>query len=102
MKRLRSLQSIALFLIMLVLSLPFFSANTLASGISDATIVGTDGIESIARPSDMLFMNVVADLGGAEVTPEMLSLVSEKRGIRDMAREAHHGRLRLPRPVHEE
>lgn len=69
-----SLYSIALFLISLVLTLPFFSVSALAAGINDVTIVGTDGVENIGRPNDILFMNVEADLDGTTVMPEFLSL----------------------------
>ncbi|MBS3113691.1 hypothetical protein J4448_01195 [Candidatus Woesearchaeota archaeon] len=75
MSKEKYLQFIASFLIVLVLTIPFYTTSVYAT-ISKVTVKGSDGIESYAKATDFLNFNVQASITNDTITNDQVVLGS--------------------------
>lgn len=65
--------SIAVFIICLVVSIPFYVSSVSADGLSNAKIYGNEGIEGYIKDGDTVTIEINAEvLGDSEITPEQV------------------------------
>ncbi len=76
MSKEKHLQFIASFLIVLVLTIPFYITSTYAA-INKVTVKGGDGIGGFARPNDFLSFNVQASMPNDTITNNQVILGSD-------------------------
>lgn len=91
------LHFIASFLMVLVFTIPFYTASVYAA-INKVTIKGGDGIEGFARSSDFLSVNAQASIAGDTITSNQVVLGSSTQ-FNSCAAAANNGSdcsLRLP------
>ncbi|MDP3765568.1 MAG: hypothetical protein Q8R04_03580, partial [Nanoarchaeota archaeon] len=67
------LQSIASFLIALVLTIPFYTTSVYAT-INKVTVKGSDGIEGFAKAIDFLNFNALVSISGDTITNNQVAL----------------------------
>src|SRR3989338_9471674 len=75
MSKEKYLQFIVSFLIVLVLTIPFYTTSVYAT-ISKVTVKGSDGIESYAKATDFLNFNVQASITNDTITNDQVVLGS--------------------------
>ena len=73
MNKEKYLHFIASFLIVLVLTLPFYTTSVYA-GISKVSVKGADGIEGFAKLTDFINLNVLASISGDTITNNQVIL----------------------------
>ena len=72
------IQFIASFLIVLILTIPFYVTGTWAA-IDAVSVKGSDGIEGFAKSTDSLSFSVQASLDSGPVTKDLLYLGTDKK-----------------------
>ena len=66
---------ITIFLIQLILSLPFYTTNVYAT-INSVSVKGSNGIEGFSKQNDFLTLNVQASIAGDTITNDQVALGS--------------------------
>jgi len=68
----RGIEAIAVFMIALVITIPFYVSSVYAVNIQSVTIIGSDRVENIVRPEDIILITADVDNDGTEVTEDMM------------------------------